>query len=124
MLIGTVLFAAGLAVAGCYFILFRKIMKASPRETEKYVEAFLGKRKLDWIVPVLALVALLVRDLTYSLSFFAAAIAFGAVSMIHQNRRMKELGFSDSFRLQLFRASTLVPVAIALFLAGQIWRGS
>jgi len=124
VLIGTFLFIVGLAVATTYFVLFGKTMKASPAEAEKYTKAFLGKRKLDWIIPLLVVAALLVDVPLYSFCLFAAAIGFGAASVFYQDRRMRDLHFTDTFRLRLLRISGLTPVAIAFFLAGQIWRAS
>jgi len=121
MLVRTILFVCGFATAITYFSLFHKTIKTAGDEADRYVDEFLGRRKTDWIVPVLVVAALIVKNASLAIALLTVALIWGAYAAFEQNKQMKKLRFSDGFRHRLLRISGLVPVAIVFFLAGQIW---
>ena len=121
MLVRTILFLLGLATAITYFSLFQKTIKSAGEEAGRFVDEFLGRRKSNWIVPVLVVAALIVKNTDLAIALVIVALIWGAYAAFEQNRHMKKLNFSDGFRRRLLRISGLVPVAIVFFLAGQIW---
>jgi hypothetical protein len=121
MLVRTILFLFGLATAIIHFALFQKMIKSAGEEAGRYVDEFLGRRKINWIVPVLVVVALIVKNTDLAIALVIVALIWGAYAAFEQDTHLEKLNFSDGFRRRLLRISGLVPVAIVFFLAGQIW---
>jgi len=124
MLIGTTITAIGLGVAIVYFVLFYRTFGSAPDQAERYTREFLGRRKIDWIVPVLVLIALIINNLYLSIALLLIAFAWGGYAAFAQDLRMRQLGFDASFRKRLLKISTLAPIAIVFFVAGQFWHST